>query len=262
MNSAAKPSEESATSPRLQRRWARGLRGLFRFVAGRGGLPDAFEGMLALAGPMVQREFDVFATNPVGQRLLAEEPRRDLNALLTDRPALATMPKGSFADAYLDYMGAEGMGSASYFLDAAGLDDRASELGWSTDQSWFVRRMANSHDLFHVMTGYDRSILGEVGVDAFTAGHIPMLPLRLFLGYLLLLKPSAPLEWSGYVLRCYRQGGATPPLSCLDWESIFPLPIEEARRQAGVRSLDEVHPDGFPSRGRKLTQLENKLQGK
>jgi ubiquinone biosynthesis protein COQ4 len=218
--------------------------------------------MLALAGPMVQCEFDVFAGNPVGQRLLAEEPRRDLNAVLADRPTLSAMPKGSFADAYLDYMGAEGMGSASYFLDAAGLEEKARQLGWTADQYWFVRRMANSHDLFHVMTGYDRSILGEVGVDAFTAGHIPMLPLRLFLGYLLLLKPSAPFEWSGYVLRCYRQGRATPPLSCLDWESIFPLPIDEARRRAGVCNLAEIHPNGFPASGRKLVRLENKLQGK
>ena len=64
--------------------------------------------MFALAGPTVQKEFDRFAKDPVGKRLLAERPRRDLNELLSDRAALATMPKGSFADAYLIYMGAEG----------------------------------------------------------------------------------------------------------------------------------------------------------
>lgn len=249
-------------APRLRRRWGRGLAGLSRFVSGRGGLPDAFEGMLALAGPMVEREFDAFAASDTGRRLLAEEPRRDLNALLADREKLAAMPHGSFADAYLDYMGAEGMGSASYFLDAAGLDEKARQLGWSDDQAWFVRRMANSHDLFHVITGYDRSILGEVGVDAFTAGHVPMLPLRLFLAYLLVLKPSAPVEWGSFVTRCYRQGQATPPLSCLDWEKAFPLPLDEARRMAGVSLLDEVHPRGFPARGKKLSQLEERLQGK
>ena len=103
------------------------------------------------------------------------------------------MRKGSFADAYLEYLGGEGMGSASYFLEAAGLDEKAAQFGWSDDQLWFVKRMANSHDIFHVVSGYDRSIIGEVGVDAYTAGHMPMLPLKLFLAYLLMLKPSSPI---------------------------------------------------------------------
>lgn len=215
--------------------------------------------MLSLAGPMVQREFDTFTQHPVGQQLLAEEPRRDLNLLLVDRPKLAAMPKGSFADAYLDYLGGEGMGSASYFLDAAGLDDKAEHLGWSDDQLWFVKRMANSHDIFHVVTGYDRTILGEVGVVAFTAGHTPMLPLRMFLAYLLMLKPSAPREWMDYVLRCYRHGRDTPPLSCVEWEAMFELPLDEARRRMGIRSRDEVHPNGFPEPGKALRRLERNL---
>ena len=64
-------------------------------------------------------------------------------------------------------------------FEAAGLDEKAAQLGWSDDQLWVVKRMANSHDIFHVVSGYDRSIIGEVGVDAYTAGHMPMLPLRL-----------------------------------------------------------------------------------
>ncbi len=253
--------EAGTPAPRLRRRWRHGLRCFFRFTGGKGSLSDGFEGMLALAGPMVQREFDRFAEHPLGRKLLAERPRRDLNALLVDRPALEAMSKGSFADAYLDYMGAEGMGSASYFLEAAGLDDKAAQFGWSDDQLWFVKRMANSHDIFHVVSGYDRSIIGEVGVDAYTAGHMPMLPLRLFLAYLLLLKPSSPIGWTSYVLRCYRHGRETPPLSCVDWEAILELPLEEARRQMNVKSLDEIHPSGFPGPGKKLLALERNLNG-
>ena len=262
MGSAAPLASPPSAPRRLQRHWGEGLGNLFRFLRGTGGLESAFDAMFALAGPTVEREFDRFARHPLGLRLLAERPRRDLNALLADREQLQAMPADSFAAAYLEYMGGAGMGTSDYFLAAANLEEKAARFGWTEDQCWFVRRMANSHDLFHVVSGYDRTILGEVGVDAFTAGHIPMLPLRLFLGYLLLLKPSAPFEWSGYVLRCYRQGRATPPLSCLDWESIFPLPVDEARRRAGVCNLAEIHPNGFPAPGKKLVRLENKLQGK
>ncbi len=116
--------------------------------------------------------------------MLGEHPRRDLNAMLNSRETLAAMPKGSFAHAYLEYLGGDEMGSADYFLEAARLDEKARRFGWSDDQLWFVKRMANSHDLFHVVAGYDRDVTGEVGVVSFTAGQIPLLPLRMLLPYL------------------------------------------------------------------------------
>ncbi|MHC5066804.1 MAG: hypothetical protein ACYTG5_22850, partial [Planctomycetota bacterium] len=85
-------------------------------------LANSFEAMFALAGPTLEREFRKFANHPVGRSMLREVPRRDLNALLSNRGALAAMSKGSLAHAYLEYLGGEQMGSADYFLDAAGLD--------------------------------------------------------------------------------------------------------------------------------------------
>ncbi|MAE96552.1 MAG: hypothetical protein CL910_18040 [Deltaproteobacteria bacterium] len=247
---------------RLRRHWRSGLSSLYQFLWGKGGLDAAFEGMLALAGPMVQREFDRFAQDPVGQRLLAEQPRRELNELLKDEDALAAMPKGSFADAYLGYMGLEGMGSADDFLAAADLEKKGKRFGWSEDQLWFVRRMANSHDLFHVMSGYGRDIIGEIGVDAYTAGQIRLLPLRLLLAYFFFLKPSSPIGWPLFVIRCYRHGRRTPSLSCVDYEAIFELPLDEARRRVGAQAVAEVHLNGLPTPGRTLRRIEAKIEGR
>ena len=172
----------------LRREWRHGLRCLWRFVRDPGDLNNSFEAMFALAGPLVEKEFNRFAATGVGRKLLAQDPRSDLNALLADRRALAQMPAGSFAHAYLGYLGAEGMGSADYFLQAAELEEKADRFGWSGDQLWFVQRMANSHDLFHIVSGYDRSAVGEVGVVAYTAGQIRLLPLRLSLLYFLIVQ--------------------------------------------------------------------------
>ena len=160
----------------LRREWGHGLRCLLRFVTTPSDLANSFEAMFALAGPTIDREFRRFAAHPVGQSLLRERPRRDLNAVLKDREKLSAMPAGSFAHAYLAYLGPEEMGSADYFLQEAHLEDKADRFGWSEDQLWFVERMANSHDLFHVLAGYDTSIRGEVGIVAYTAGQIPLLP--------------------------------------------------------------------------------------
>ena len=246
----------------LRREWAHGLRSLWQFTAGSGGLDSAMEGMFALAGPTVEREFSKFAAHPIGQRLLAHSPRPDLNALLSDQDALGAMPKGSFADAYLVYMDDDGMAPAAAFLEAAGLDEKARRFGWSEDQLWFVRRMANSHDLFHVLGAYDRTVIGEVGVDAYTAGHIPLLPIRLMMPYFLALKPSEPIGWPRYVMNSYRHGRDTPSLFCVDYEAMLPMPLDEVRRQIGVPSFESVHWRGVPSKGRTLDKIERRIEGR
>ena len=191
--------------------------------------------------------------------MLNENPRRDLNALLGNREALAAMPKGSFAHAYLEYLGGDQMGSSEYFLDAAGLDDKARRFGWNDDQLWFVKRMANSHDLFHVVTGYDRDVTGEVGIVCYTAGQIPLLPLRMLMPYFFVLKPSQPIRWGGFVLEAFRHGRETSSLACVDYEVLLPLPLDEARREIGMRSLQDAHPNGIPARGWLLDRVERNV---
>lgn len=251
--------EPPRPAPRLRREWRHGLRSLGRFVTTPSDLANSFEAMFALAGPTVDREFRRFAAHPIGRALLAERPRRDLNAVLTDRAALEAMPAGSFAHAYLEYLGGEDMGSAQYFLEAADLDEKAARFGWSEDQLWFVRRMANSHDLFHIVAGYDRDATGEVGVIAYTAGQIPLLPLRLLLPYLFALKPSQPVAWSRWVYGAYRHGRDTPSLACVDYEALLPLPLSEVRRVIGVPSVQDAHPDGIPDRGWLLDRVEHNV---
>lgn len=245
--------------PRLRREWRHGLRSLLRFLTTPSDLENSFEAMFALAGPTLEREFRKFASHPVGRSMLNEDPRRDLNALLGNREALAAMPNGSFADAYLEYLGGAEMGSSEYFLDAAGLDEKARRFGWSDDQLWFVKRMANSHDLFHVVTGYDRDITGEVGIVCYTAGQIPLLPLRMLLPYFFVLKPSQPVRWGRFVREAFRHGRETPSLACVDYEALLPMPLDEARRELGMRSLEDAHPNGIPAKGWLLDRIEKNV---
>ena len=253
-----RPSESSRVST-LHREWGHGLRSLLRFLTTPSDLANSFEAMFALAGPTMDREFQRFASHPVGRAMLQENPRRDLNALLGNRQALAEMPEGSFAHSYLLYLGGGQMGSAEYFLDAAGIDDKARRFGWNSDLVWFVKRMANSHDLFHVITGYDRDVTGEVGVIAYTAGQIPLLPLRLLLPYFFTLKPSQPIRWGRFVSEAYQHGRTSPSLACVDYEDLLPRPISEARRRVGLRTLEEAHPTGIPARGWLLDRIERNV---
>jgi ubiquinone biosynthesis protein COQ4 len=152
------------------------------------------------------------------------------------------------------------MGSAEFFLEAAALDEKARRFGWSDDQLWFVERMANSHDLFHIVAGYDRDITGEIGVVSYTAGQIPLLPLRLLLPYFAALKPSQPIRWARFVRDSDRHGRETPSLACVDYEALLVKPLDEARREIGVRTIHEAHPHGIPKKGWLLDRLEKRVE--
>ena len=102
-----------------------------------------------------------------GEFLRSSEPC--LAEILDDHATLRRTPKGSLAHAYCDFMEAEG-------LSAAGLVAEAERLGrpkFPDLVQWFIERSRDTHDLFHVLTGYGRDALGEQCVLLFTHGQSP-----------------------------------------------------------------------------------------
>lgn len=106
------------------------------------------------SGGFMERVRDL-ALSERGEFLRATEP--SLPEILDDHATLRRTPKGSLAHAYCDFMEAEG-------LSAAGLVAEAERLGrpkYPDLVEWFINRSRDTHDLFHVLTGYGRDALGE-----------------------------------------------------------------------------------------------------
>lgn len=102
-----------------------------------------------------------------GEYLRRTEP--SLAEILDDHAELRKTPKGSLAHAYCDFMEAEG-------LTAAGLVAESEKLGrpkYPDLVQWYAERSRDTHDLFHVLTGYGRDALGEQCVLLFTHGQSP-----------------------------------------------------------------------------------------
>jgi ubiquinone biosynthesis protein COQ4 len=107
------------------------------------------------------------ALSEQGEYLRRTEP--SLPEILDDHAALRKTPRGSLAHAYCDFMESEG-------LTAAGLVAEAESLGrpkYDDMLQWFGDRSRDTHDLFHVLTGYGRDALGEQCVLLFTHGQSP-----------------------------------------------------------------------------------------
>lgn len=172
------------------------------------------------------------ALSPQGEHLRQTEPR--LPEILDDHAALRRTPKGSLAHAYCDFMEAEG-------LSAAGLVAEAERLGrqkYPDLVQWFMERSRDTHDLFHVLTGYGRDALGEQCVLLFTHGQSPSQG-HLLIGYAgaanikKMVKGSRAPIFSA-VRQAHSTGKGTPRLIDRSIRELLARPLDEVRRDLRI----------------------------
>lgn len=97
-----------------------------------------------------------------GEFLRSTEPA--LAEVLDDHAALRRTPKGSLAHAYCDFMEAEGLTAAGLVAES----ERSGRARFPDLVEWFINRSRDTHDLFHVLTGYGRDALGEASLLGFS----------------------------------------------------------------------------------------------
>lgn len=110
-----------------------------------------------------------FAATPVGRRVMADGEY--LPDLLDDHAALRRMPQGSLAHAYCDFMEREGLTAAG--LVAEEQKFHCGQPKFDDQLQRYGNRLRDTHDLFHVLTGYGRDALGEQCVLAFSYSQTP-----------------------------------------------------------------------------------------
>ncbi|WP_298303174.1 Coq4 family protein [uncultured Erythrobacter sp.] len=167
-----------------------------------------------------------------GEALRASEP--NLPEILDDHAELRKTPKGSLAHAYCDFMENEG-------LTAAGLVAESDRLGrpkYDDLVQWFGDRSRDTHDLFHVLTGYGRDALGEQCVLLFTHGQSPTQG-HLLIGYAgaanikkMVWGSKAPVM--GAVRQAKATGRGAPRMIEQPIRELLKQPVDEVRRLLNI----------------------------
>ena len=118
----------------------------------------------ATKGRKSHRQAWNFIQSPEGRRFLEEGT--SIPAMLDDHARWADCGPNTVAAHYIAFMKREG-------LSAAGLV--AESHKWAPPESlprdltqWYFDRLRDTHDLFHVLTGYGRDALGEASLLGFT----------------------------------------------------------------------------------------------
>ena len=174
-----------------------------------------------------------FLSTERGQQIRRSEP--SLVAILDDHAGLRKLPAGSLAHVYCDFMEREG-------LSAQGLVDelnkyRKPEQYFADQVDWYFRRIRDTHDLMHILSGFGRDALGEQCVLAFTYGQQPALA-HLFLGYAGALEIKKRMTVKVPVLRAVREaqrmGKVCPRIIEQPILELLARPLDEVRAEFGI----------------------------
>ncbi|PAL20412.1 Coq4 family protein [Sphingopyxis sp. GW247-27LB] len=140
-----------------------------KLIADKEDTEQVFHIIDALRDKRFGRSVEKFFATTEGKKILAERPY--LPAMLDDHDALRRLPEGSVGRVYVDFMEREGL-TAQGLVDES-LKFRRDKPSYDDMLELYGNRLRDTHDLFHILTGYGRDALGEQCVLAFSYSQTP-----------------------------------------------------------------------------------------
>ncbi len=194
---------------------------------------QVFHIMEALNGNNMYRKVCEYSKSDLGRSMM--ERRRYLPEILDDHETLKKLPENTVGQAYVTFMEREG-------LSAAGLVEE-SEKWWvhhekfDDDIDFLGCRFRDTHDLYHVLTGYGRDELGEISVLGFSHAHNGGFG-NLFISYVGAwdLSKSAPKPKliKASLREARRHGRVANALVTEDIVALLAEPLEAARKRMNI----------------------------
>ena len=144
-----------------------------------------------------------------------------------DLDALSRLPAGSLGRAFAQHMRDNG-------LDPAALP----RYQVSDDATFFRAHLYDTHDIWHVVTGFATDVAGELGLQAFYAAQIHgKVPLAILAGGMLntfLYASEDHAARMSAIAEGWMLGSKVQPLFGVDWDALWAMPLTEVRARFGI----------------------------
>ncbi|MCZ6503221.1 MAG: Coq4 family protein [Gammaproteobacteria bacterium] len=183
----------------------------------------------AMSGNALEKSFDRFKQTETGKQILLEQRR--LLTTLQNQEELRQLEADSLGRHYLNFVETEGI-TADGLVEASQNDDPMQDPALRL----FGERLRDSHDLWHVTTGYGTDTFGEACLLAFTYAQTRNRGLGIIaiVGMFKITQELGP-EVKKAMWQAYRAGKKAAWLPEQDWESLLQHPIEEVRQRLNIK---------------------------
>jgi ubiquinone biosynthesis protein COQ4 len=149
-------------------------------------------------------------------------------AATPDIPKLLDYPPDSLGYAYANYINTAGFDPGFY-----------RSIVVEDDTSYLLLRLRQTHDLWHVVTGFATNVPGELGLKAFELAQTrrTMAGILIAGGFLkyLLQTPDELDELLNNISRGYRMGLQAKSLLAQKWEENWGMSLNEWRSKLGIK---------------------------
>ncbi|MBF2027404.1 MAG: hypothetical protein IGS48_11630 [Oscillatoriales cyanobacterium C42_A2020_001] len=217
-----KQSQRSRSFPSGMLLVLRGLVSLMRKVNVIEGLYDIEEGLQHTQATRFAIEF--LKTNPAIAQIMAERylaPAPECDRLLQ-------YPHNSLAYAYGTHLKQANL-NPNFFRQVEVVDDA----------SYLFQRLRQTHDIWHVITGFGIDSLGEMELKAFEYAQTRRPMAVVLIGLVILSEVfKAPTELGTFfdrITAAYQFGARVKPLFAQKWEEHWEKPVAEWRQELGMQ---------------------------
>ncbi len=219
--------------PKPKRRPLKAWRHMQNLIADKEDTAQVFHIIEALNGGSTRKDFLRFMKTENGERLLKR--RTFLPDILDDHAPLKALPKGTLGRTYVDFMEREGLSANGLVQES--LEQRKHHETYDDDLLWYVNRLRDTHDMYHVLTGYGRDALGEDALLGYTHSQHGGLGVSFiaFMGNRQIAK-EAPREArvKDVLAEGRRNGKRAKRIVDQDIESLLDQPIQEVRERLNI----------------------------
>lgn len=190
--------------------------------------PTKTESVYDIEDGMKQSEAMAVATKyMLANPEIAALTRERYVAPLPNIDRLLQCPEGSLGRAYATYISDAGFDPA--FYRSLTVDD---------DTSYLLLRLRQTHDLWHVLTGFATDVPGELGLKAFELAQTrrTMAGILIAGGFVkcLLQTPTQLDLLLDRLAAGYRMGNSAQPLLAQKWEEDWDKPVAKWRQELGI----------------------------
>lgn len=211
------------------------IKAVIKLVENKEDTTQVFKISEALSGNSHNKLFARFVASPYGKRVV-EEPI-EMENILSNFDRLRAMPEGSFGRSYLEFMESGGL-TPDGLIDVAeqsGVSMRGNDL---PEYSRAFMHFETIHDVWHVVTGYNRDALGELCLleTSRVLTYNRSFSLITFIGGLVIKREKPSIRVRQAKREAVKNAKVMAWLPEIDFEELLPLQLTDVRTRLNIRT--------------------------